>query len=157
MEVLPKIKHQTLEIYSYWVALLEGEVALGEGFYREAIQKFRQATPPNPFYVTFQGPYTIPIIRDGLARAYYATGDLDKAITEYRRLITFDPESKERFLINPKYHYRLAKLYEEKNWPGLAIQEYEKFLEIWKDADKHLPDMLDTKARLAKLEEMAAR
>ncbi|MCZ6776998.1 MAG: tetratricopeptide repeat protein [Ignavibacteria bacterium] len=157
MEILPKIKHRMLEIYSFWVALLEGEVALGEALYQEAIQKFRKSTPPNPFYVTFLSPYTVPISRDGLGRAYYAVGDLDKAIAEYRRLITFDPKSEDRFLINPKYHYRLAKLYEEKNWPGLAIQEYEKFLEFWTDADKDLPDLLDAKARLAKLEGMAAR
>jgi len=145
------VKHKAIEVYSYWSALLEGEVALAESLPGEAIQKFRQATPPNPYYVNFQDPYTIPIFRDGLAKTYYATGELDKAIAEYQRLITFDPKSKDRFLINPKYRYRLAKLYEEKNWQGLAIQEYEKFLHIWKDADEDLPVLIDAKERLTKL------
>ena len=98
----------------------------------------------------------LPVVRDGLARAYYANGDLDKAIAEYQQLTTFDPKSKDRFLIDPKHHYRLGKLYEEKGWPGLAMQEYEKFLDICRDADSGLPELLEAKARFAKLKGMPA-
>ena len=78
-------------------------------------------------------------------------GELDKAIAEYQRLITFDPDSKERRLIHPKYHYSLTKLYQEKGSSIKAIEQYEKFLEIWKDADEDLPEPIDAKKRLAKL------
>ena len=37
----------------------------------------------------------------------------------------------------------------------LAIQNTEKFLDLWKDADKDLPDLIDAKKRLAKLKEMS--
>lgn len=110
-EMLPKVKLFPQQIYSYWSALLKGEVALGEGVSGKAIQIFRNAIPLNPYYYTvwpYPNLYTNFIIRDGLARAFYATGDLDNAIAEYKRLITFDAKSKERFLINPKYHSRLA-------------------------------------------------
>ena len=109
---------------------------------------------PNPWYLAWSGfsTYRLPVARDGLARAYHAAGDLDSAIAEYRRLITFDPDSKERFLIDPRYYYRFAKLYEDKNRPGLAIQEYEKFLEIWGNADLDLPDLIDARQRLTKLQ-----
>ena len=95
--------------------------------------------------------YNIPFLQDVLARAYYLNGELDKAISEYERLITFDPNSKNRLLIHPKYHYRLAKLYQEKGLKNKAISEFEKFLELWKDADKDLPELVDVKNRLANL------
>jgi len=88
---------------------------------------------------------------DVLARAYNQNGYLDKAIAEYERLTTFDPGSKDRHLIHPRYYYRLAKLYEEKGAFDQAIKEYQKFLEIWKDADEDLPEKIDAKERLTKL------
>ncbi len=88
---------------------------------------------------------------DVLAQAYKQKGDLDQAIAEYERLITFDPKGQERLLIRPTYHYRLAKLYEQRGWPVKAIKEYEKVLDIWKDADKDLPELIDARARLVRL------
>ena len=96
-------------------------------------------------------PFMYASIKDVLARAYVKKGEFDKAIAEYERLITFDPNNKDQRNIHPKYHYRLAKLYEEKGWKSKAIKQYEKFLEIWKDADEDLLELIDAKARYAKL------
>jgi len=80
-------------------------------------------------------------------------GDLDKAITKYEKLIIFDPEKEGRFLIHPKYYYRLAKLYEQKVWEDKAIEHYEKFLDLWKDADSGMAEVADAKKRLTTLKE----
>ena len=55
-----------------------------------------------------------PLLQDGLARIYAKKGDLDKAIDVYQKLISQDLEVRGFHLIHPKYHYRSAKLYEEK-------------------------------------------
>ena len=79
--------------------------------------------------------------------------ELRKAIEEYERLTTFNPDSWERFIIHPEYHYRLAKLYEENADLDKAIREYNKFLTIWKNADKDRPELIDAHKRLTSLKE----
>jgi tetratricopeptide (TPR) repeat protein len=95
-----------------------------------------------------------PDHRDILARAYQQKGELDKTIAEYEQLLTLDLESRDRFLIFPRFHYDLAKLYEEKDWKGKAIEHYERFLEFWKDADPVYAEMEDARQRLAELRKL---
>jgi len=96
--------------------------------------------------------FTTPHIpRDVLARAYHKKGDIEKSIIEYEKLTNPDPNKRNRMFIYPLWHYELAKLYEEKGEKSKAIEQYEKFLEIWKDADKDLPEPHDARKRLAKL------
>jgi hypothetical protein len=42
-------------------------------------------------------------------------------------------------------------LYEERGWPGKAIEHYEKFLDLWKDADPGITEVEDARKRLAGL------
>ncbi len=51
----------------------------------------------------------------------------------------------------PKTFYLLGKIYEKKGDINLAVENYEKLLDIWIDADKDLPYLLDAKKRLARL------
>ncbi len=51
----------------------------------------------------------------------------------------------------PKTFYLLGKIYVKKGDINLAVENYEKLLDIWIDADKDLPDLLDAKKRLARL------
>lgn len=51
----------------------------------------------------------------------------------------------------PKSFSLLGKIYEKKGDTKLAIENYKKLLALWKRADPDLPDLIEAKARLAKL------
>ncbi len=45
----------------------------------------------------------------------------------------------------------LGKIYEQKGWKGKAIEHFEKFLDLWKDADPGMAEVDDAKKRVAGL------
>jgi tetratricopeptide (TPR) repeat protein len=92
-----------------------------------------------------------PYVRDFIPRAYLQEGKLDQAIAAYERLITFNPESKDRRLIHPLNYYRMGKVYEQKGEKRKAKANYRKFLDLWKDADPGLPEVEGARKRLAAL------
>jgi len=138
---------------SFLIDFLKAEILLAEGKPQEAItvcgQTNLQEIPS--MHTDNIGPYNVPFMRDSLARAYIQIGDLDKAIVEYEKLLTFDLESKERRLVHPKFHYRLARVYEQNNQPEKAIEQFERFLELWKDADPGIAEVENAREKLAEL------
>lgn len=50
-----------------------------------------------------------------------------------------------------KSFYNLGRLYELQGDTAKAIEHYEKFLNLWKDADPGLPEVDETTVRLADL------
>jgi tetratricopeptide (TPR) repeat protein len=138
---------------------LQACILMVEDSLEKAISIFKkQPSLDMPFMFTINFfIINFPFLQDGLAQAYLKNGELDNAIATYEKLITLDPDSKNWRRFHPKYHYRLAKLYEEKGWLEKAIKEYVKFLEIWKDADKDLPELIDAKKRLTALQARAVK
>jgi tetratricopeptide (TPR) repeat protein len=123
---------------------LQAQIWLAEGEPEKAISTMIKAPSRN-----FWPEPRLPILIDILAQAYINKGDLKRAIAEYERLVKFDPTALR--LIHPLYYYRLAKLYEQKGNKGKARARYERFLDLWKDADPGTPEVEDAKARLAAL------
>jgi tetratricopeptide (TPR) repeat protein len=86
-----------------------------------------------------------------LALAYYKQGEFKKAQQEYERIIFLTSGRLGYGDIYAKSFYMLGKIYEQQGDTAKAIEYYEKFLDLWKDADPGLPEVDDARSRLAEL------
>jgi len=150
-DLLPKITTpQKWEGY-YW---LLGQILLAEKSYDEAISVLKEAPRLKmPWLWLTQNVITYNLfnINSFLAQAYKEKGDLDKAIEVYEQLTDPNPENRDGRLIYPKDYYELAILYEMQGQKAKAIRHYEKFLDLWKDADPGIAEVEDARKRLAGL------
>ena len=84
-----------------------------------------------------------------IAQCYFEKGAFEEAIREVRNAQNYYGPS--HAFVYPTGFYLLGKIYEKKGDTQRAIQNTEKFLDLWKDADEDLPDLIDAKKRLARL------
>ena len=89
-----------------------------------------------------------------LARAYDRAGERDSAVAVYERAVTTPGllrALEESPTLGPTYK-RLGELYEERGDTARARDYYNRFVDLWKDADGELqPSVREVKGRLAKL------
>jgi len=87
-------------------------------------------------------------------------GDFEKAVEEYRNSfenwLLINPTVRRVHLLDffderSKVDYNIAKIYEKMGKTTKAIEHYEKFLDLWKDADPGMVEVEDAKKRLAGL------
>jgi tetratricopeptide (TPR) repeat protein len=90
-------------------------------------------------------------IINSLALAHYKAGNLDKARENYRWITTLTTGRQSYGDIYAKSFYRLGKIYENKGMKAKALEHYEKFLALWKDADPGIPEVTEAKNRLSSL------
>jgi len=136
---------------------LRGELLLKRGRPAEALEAMsavRQihygASRPEPLKGggSIQGR-VLQLPQDPYPRSYVALGILDSAIAAYKRAVSHEVDP--FYPIIPRYHYRLALIYEQAGMKQKAISEYERFLKIWGKADPIYKEPADARARLAKL------
>ena len=82
--------------------------------------------------------------RTTLARAYRMAGRLEDAAKVHKEMLRI-------YGGHALSHYELGTIYEEMKRPADAKREYTKFLEIWSEADRDLPQLVDAQKRLAAL------
>jgi tetratricopeptide (TPR) repeat protein len=90
-----------------------------------------------------------------LGQAYYKTGQIDEAIEELEGIIPLTMGRLYYGDIYARSFYMLGKIFEEKGWKGKAIENYEKFLRLWKEADPGIAEIEEAKQRLARLKKPA--
>jgi tetratricopeptide (TPR) repeat protein len=141
------------------------EYTLGAGQYEQG----KYDTALDHFDKTSQwiAPNHLPPLT--VAVAHQKTGRITDAIEELKKISMWVDVSVDQFslsflplldtpiLASVKSHYWLGVAYEEQGQKNLAVKEYQRFLDIWKDADFKSTELSDARARLAKLKGMAAR
>jgi serine/threonine protein kinase/Tfp pilus assembly protein PilF len=86
---------------------------------------------------------------ESLAKAYASSGDIDRAQAEFEKITSTVVDRYSYGDIYARSFYELGKIYVQKGWKGKAIEQYTKFLDLWKNADPGLPEVEDAKKRLA--------
>ncbi len=134
--------------------VVRAHVHQAKGEYEEAIKQFQ-------ILIQRGGPATKMVNGYDLAQCYFESGQSERAIeaihTAQTIYIHYFGNALWRAAFYPREFYLLGKIYEKKGDQKLAIENYDRFLDLWKDADKDLPELMDAKARLAKLKRVATR
>jgi serine/threonine protein kinase/Tfp pilus assembly protein PilF len=124
--------------------LLKGEVELLHKRYAQALELFGIAA--NLDEQASQEP---------LAYGYLQSGNLDAAVKEYEKFLGISSLGFERQEPWILAHYQLGRIYEQKGQPEKAADYYQRFLNIWKEADEDLAVLKDARQRLAALKRPA--
>jgi serine/threonine protein kinase/tetratricopeptide (TPR) repeat protein len=131
-----------LLLYNYWQAL--GCVELFAGNADAAVTHLEKAV---------QEAVETPFLgRLFLAKAYLEVGRHGEAVSLLERALSrYDENRAVRPIWSVRVHYYLGLAYERSGWNRKAVEQYEEFLDIWKEADPGLPDVEDATERLKKL------
>jgi tetratricopeptide (TPR) repeat protein/predicted Ser/Thr protein kinase len=127
---------------SYWWAV--GSIDVARGDLGKAVSHFMRAVelnPDPPFHYTYM-----------LGRAFLQAGRLEDAVETLEKVLSDYSTLRARLpTLSVKAHYLLGLAYEQSGWTNKATEQYEEFLEIWKDADPGITEIEDARQRLARL------
>ncbi|MCX6578515.1 MAG: protein kinase, partial [Candidatus Aminicenantes bacterium] len=132
----------------YW-DLLAGRMMIDNKDYSGATDRLSKAEALLPFQYFFDNDQVI--FMDALALAYFKQGDLDKARKECEKISQLTVGAFYYGDIFAKNFYRLGMICEKQGDKVKARENYQKFLDLWKDADPGRPEVADAKKRLASL------
>ena len=126
---------------------LMGEIERTNGNYSSAIEYFETVRSLEGY-----SPLAKRLdFANSLALTYYESGDLESARDQYEEITTFTSTRLQYGDIYAKSFYMVGKIYEEQGDTSNAIEYYEKFLNLWKDADPGIAEVEDARVKLANL------
>jgi tetratricopeptide (TPR) repeat protein/predicted Ser/Thr protein kinase len=146
-EELAKVLKKDIEeknpklMFSYWWTL--GDIELVKGDTNMALSYLERAYKDSPT-PSFD-------LRSHLAEIYLKRGRLDEAVSELEKALSRYDDDRVWSSRAVKAYYLLGLAYEKSGWNKKAIEKYEEFLDIWKNADPGIPEVADAKERLKNL------
>lgn len=130
------------QLWNCWLAL--GFIELARGNAEAAVAHLEKAAKASPFRL-FR-------VQFFLAKAYLESRRLGEAVTVLEKALSRYDDARAAYpILSVKAHYLLGLAYENSGWTSKAIEQYETFLDIWKNADEGLPAVEDARTRLARL------
>lgn len=131
---------------------LKGLIEFKRNNFSEAVLNIEEAISLLPHqYATDVLGSKHALFLDGLASVQYKAGNSDKAQETYERIISLTTGRSYYGDIYARSFYMLGRIYEAKGWEGKAIDHYQKFLDLWKDADPGFSEVEDARVRLSEL------
>jgi serine/threonine protein kinase/Flp pilus assembly protein TadD len=129
--------------------LLAGMMAIGGGDHSEAIEHLTRAAVLLPHQYDFVNDHALFL--DALALAYFKKGDWENARNEYEKITKLTVGAFFYGDIYARSFYMLGMIDEQLGDKVKARENYQKFLDLWKDADPGQLEIADAKKRLASL------
>ena len=140
----------------WWHQALAGEIALAAADPQAALDAYAAGEPSRKMWPNLRDTSMVIFanslsVRDVPARAQAARGDVNGAIQTYRHLLTAGPEQKWAAVYEPRYVLEIARLLNRTGDNEAAKQEYQRFLDFWKNADPGLPEVAEARKIVASL------
>jgi tetratricopeptide (TPR) repeat protein len=117
----------------------------------QAIKRFKSAISLLPYESRVISFDEHAVFFDALSSGYYKAGELENSLAEYENVISLTTGRLKYGDIYAKAFYMLGMIHEQQGNKAKAKENYEKFLELWKDADPGIAEVEDAKKRLAGL------
>lgn len=129
---------------------LMGKIEMEKGNFSTAIDFFTQAVNliPSPIKPTM---YFHPMFLSSLGQAYFQNGDLDRAQAEYEKIQSLTLHKLQAGDYYVKSYYWLGRIFQKKGERSRAVENYETFLDLWKDADSGIFELEDARIQLNSL------
>jgi len=142
---------QQSDLFPFRELVTEGFKYKSAGKYPEAADAFQKVMEKGMIFDQLIGGYY-------LAESAYEMQQYDRALAALKKIkpIPF-PLGFDVFYFGtqsafyPKTLYLLGKIYQKKGNTRLAMKNYREFLKLWKDADPDLPELIDARAEMVKL------
>jgi tetratricopeptide (TPR) repeat protein len=130
---------------------LMGHIELEKHIKADAITYFEKAIGLLPYQCEPDWAGNHAMYYDSLALAFYKAKNFESAQTWYEKIINLTSGRIYYGDVYAKSFFVMGKIYEQKGDEAKALEYYEKFLTLWKDADPGIAEVEDARKRLAVL------